>query len=101
MSNYQYTDRVIEHAPPPSPTAAALAALGRSTNGDAIMSPKRPRKDDPPSHVGTGATTSHPCTTTNGVRKAAMMTAMLQHKPHNTRHRAPPHPAHLTVRTIH
>ena len=44
----------MERAPPPSPAAAALAALD-DVLMDTHMSPKRPRQDDPPNQVGAGA----------------------------------------------
>ena len=48
---------------------------------DTPMSPKRPRQDDP-SQVSTEAIATHPHTTANSVRKAAMLTAKLQHSTH-------------------
>ena len=69
----------MERASLPSPTAAAIDEALM----DSPLSPKRPRQADPPSQVCTGATTLHPRITTNSAQEAAMLTAMLQHKPHN------------------
>eukprot|EP00967_Tisochrysis_lutea_P081546 scaffold112618_cov30-Tisochrysis_lutea.AAC.3 len=54
----------MERAPPPSRAAAALAALDEELM-ETPLSPKRPRQDDPPSQVGTGATAPRPRITAN------------------------------------
>ena len=62
----------MERAPPPALAAAALAAMDEGFM-DTPLSPKRPRQDDPPSQVGTGASGSRPRTTENGKITACML----------------------------
>jgi len=83
----------MERAPPPALAAAALAMMDEELT-DTPLSPKRPRQDDPPSQVGTGAGGPRPRSTMNDACKAAMLaSASRQHTPStihsHTSHRAP------------
>ena len=74
----------MERAPPPALAAAALAMMDEELT-DTPLSPKRPRQDDPPSQVGTGAGGPRPRITMNDMGKASMLTpANRQHTPNTT-----------------
>jgi len=75
----------MERAPPPSLAAAALAEMDELLM-DTPLSPKRPRPDDTPSQVGTGAATPRPRITANSAHTELMVTTMLDHNTHLTFH---------------
>jgi len=68
----------MERAPPPALAAAALAMMDEELT-DTPLSPKRPRQDDPPSQVGTGAGEPRPRTTENGENTTSMLVVSMQH----------------------
>ena len=62
----------MERGPPPSPPAAALAALD-DVLMETPLSPKRPRQDEPPDQVGAGTVAPRPRIITNSATAASML----------------------------